>query len=76
VSCFFPCRRVFVDPPPGDAVHIEVTTRDSQASVGLLQAEGSPLFPTLERRITVSSREFWIIADRPFVPVTLTAKRH
>ena len=76
LSCFFPCRRVFVESPPGEAVDIEVTTGDSQASVGLLQAEGSPLFPTLERRITVSSREFWIIADRPFVPVTLSAKRH
>ena len=75
LSCFFPCRRVFVESPPGDVVDIEVTTGDGQASVGLLQADLSPFSPTLERRITVSSGEFWIIADRPFVPVTLTARR-
>ena len=28
LSCFFPCRRVFVESPPGDVVDIEVTTGD------------------------------------------------
>ena len=76
-SCFFPCRRVFLDSPPGDVVDIEVTTGDSQAIVGL-QAQLNPFSPNYDRRITVSSGQFWIIGDgdRPVVPVTLTATRH
>ena len=77
-SCFFPCRRAFVEAPPGDLVDIEVTPRDSQAIVGL-QAPLKPFGSTYERRLTVSSSgEFWIVGDEPVpsVPVTLTATRH
>ena len=77
-SSFFPCRRAFVEAPPGDVVDIEVTPRDSQGIVGL-QAPLKPFGSTYERRLTVSSSgEFWIVGDEPlpFVPVTLTATRH
>lgn len=77
-SCFFPCRRAFVEALPGDVVDIEVTPRDSHAIVGL-QAPLKPFGSPYERRLTVStSGEFWIVGDEPLpsVPVTLTATRH
>jgi hypothetical protein len=80
VNCFVPCRRAFVESPPGDLVDIEVTARDSQAIVGLQAGPiAYPLSSIPNRRITVSSGEFVIIdfdGDRPVVPVTLTATRH
>jgi hypothetical protein len=82
-TCFFEswaCRRVIVDSPSGEPVDIEMIPVDTQAPVGLEGPESShPLFPTLQRRLTVSGGDIWMyggVGDGPSAVVRLTAIRH
>jgi hypothetical protein len=77
VTCFledWPCRPVLVESPTGVLVDVEVIPAESDAQVGL-EAPITGLFPTLNRRVTVSGGDVWLYGDRDKA-VTVTAVLH
>ena len=70
------CRRIVVEAPAGESVDVEVIANDTQSREVGLDADGNVVEQDgWPRRLTVPGGEVWIIAQ-PFVPLTLTARRH
>ena len=87
-SCFddgIPCRRVFVEAPPGELVDLAATATNSAAQIGLDGYTETHTFsaPRWLRQLTVSgSGEVWVYGVTPSLglplrgELILTAMRH